>query len=103
MQRNILVALKSAHQVGLLQLPCNSPLPCKGSPDDEVDARHTRVEEDDAVHNEGDSFPEGVKGASSLNLDVDVPLVGCRSIQAIHRHSNYACTPLWVSTNIIAK
>lgn len=97
MKRNILFAVTSAHQIRLLQLPCNSPLPCRGSPDDEVDACDTRVEEDDAVYNEGNSFPEGVKGASSLNLDVNIPLVGCSSIQAIHRHSNYAYTPFRVS------
>ena len=49
-------------------------------PDNEVDAGHSRVEEDDAVDYESNSFPESIKGTACLNLDVDVPLVGCCSI-----------------------
>lgn len=67
-------------------------------PDNEVDAGHARVEEDDAVDYESNGLPESIKGTACLNLDVDVPLIGGCSIQAIHRHSNHSCTAHRVST-----
>ena len=58
-------------------------------PDNEIDAGHTRVEEDDAVDDECHGLPEGIKRTVGLNLEGNVPFVGCRPIQTIHRHSNH--------------
>ena len=64
----------------------------QGVPDNEIHAGNSRIEEDDAIDNEGNGLPEGIKGAAGLDLDVDVPFVCGRTIQTIHCHSNHTCT-----------
>ena len=46
------------------------------SPDNEVDASNTRVEEDDAVDYERHGLPKGIKGSRGMDLHGYVPLLG---------------------------
>ena len=61
------------------------------APDNEIDAGHPRIEEDDAIDNEGHGLPKCIKGAVSLYLKGNVPLVGGSPPQPIHSHSNHPC------------
>ena len=61
------------------------------APDGEVDAGHSREEEDDVVDHEGERVPKGFKGAGMLHLDGHVPARGCGPVQAAHRARHHAC------------
>ncbi len=62
---------------------------CQNIPDNEVDASHARIEEDDAVDNEGHGLPESIECAVCLNFQGDIPFIGRSSIQTIHCHRNH--------------
>ena len=88
-RQRLLLVEKCSHRS--LSTPVDHISSCS-SPDNEVDAGHTRIEKDDAVYYKSNSFPESIKSTASLNLDMDVPFVSCCSVQTIHCHSNNSCT-----------
>ncbi len=61
-------------------------------PDKEVDAGDAGEEENNGIHDESDSVPEGIKSATLLHFDRHVPLGRCCSIQAKDSHGNDPCT-----------